>query len=49
MTTFKEEVLELIEELVAAVQHMREEGDRDLRTVIYQIKDLRDTVARMED
>ena len=36
----KQQVIKYLEDLLASVQHMREEGDSDLRTVIYNIEEL---------
>ena len=40
MTFTKEQVIKYLEELRDTVQHMREEGECDLRTVIYDIEEL---------
>ena len=36
----KEQVIKYLEDLVTTVQRMREEGECDLRTVIYDIEEL---------
>lgn len=49
MNTFKDEVLNLIEEMEIRIQEMREDGETDLRSVIYQIRDLYTNVSRLEE
>ena len=45
----KTEVIEILERLRAGVQMMREEGEGDLRSVLYRIDDAISDVMDIED
>lgn len=49
MSSFKDEVLNLIELLEFEIERMRDEGESDLRSVIYQVRELHTNVARLEE
>lgn len=49
LATFKDEVLNKIEELEFDIESMRDEGETDLRSVISRIRNLYQSVVRLED
>lgn len=49
MASFKDEVLDLVELLEFEVQHMRDCGESDLRSVINRIRNLHSNIVRLEE
>lgn len=49
MTTYREEVLNLISKLEDDIQDMREHGETDMRSIILQIRTLYIEVERLEE